>query len=821
MTDTADGVKLSEITPTLVRKGFLANGLTAEGKNATFDISKLNDLKDVAVPSGSPGTLDGACSFFASAVGTYTNFGGLVIETEGLYLFMWNGTAWSMSLLISTVSEKSGTITPVDDDDDEEETGTSTTIKVATPSTTNPDITATYFVSDAGDYSAFGLTMTKAGLAVFKHDGTDWNKETIIAEFPTSTYTGDGDLVVSSEVVEGDSNAVSGGAVATALNAKISAVSNNLIVNSFIKEIYCDFSGQSVYSKSDITKCTIERAKSNDWCILLWAGSNVVTGGHWSAESFDVMAVTRNSIPMKVVVDWKDVNSEVSLSYNATFSNLDNLDFSPTIRQLLKNPSFENLTAVENTISSVSSSITVNAIVKEIYCDFSGQTTYSKDDISIFRIGRAVGGNDWFVFLLDASNTIIAGGHVYGKEVFDIIEVTRASTGVSMSILIDWGNVPSTGIALNYSAEFSRLDNLDFSAAISGAKIAKDTVQIEMDELALSTSPQISDGLSLTSASAAQIAFDETAALVGVASQAAWLDYGESYQQIRLDLFQLNQPLNVRHVIVAKDGENIADGVVFAQSGEVNVLAIGGRVFRTMFQHGGHWFYRDYNFDTDTLDDAVAMQFKQHDGSLVNLNLTEKKAYVSNFGYDDSASTATILTSSYYRDGDTGRVYGCWTGYNAYPILFYSDDNLATITPFAVYPEKAQYEASIVYNGARLHIITRATNSVAYSDDDGSNWTISALEGSDNNRPRLYLVDDKVVWAHGVSGRSRYTAKIGDNFDASKTLFDISLTEYGLVYPSFLFYNSKMYMAYSDGSLGFDPDWNKDCVRFAELGDIL
>ena len=483
-----------------------------------------------------------------------------------------------------------------------------------------------------------------------------------------------------------------------------------------------------------------------------------------------------------------------------------------------------NITAIGKAFG-VSDNDDANMIIREIYADFSRQETYSAADIDEFYINRNNNG-DWY-FFIRSKGAIVCGGHTYEKEPVGIIKHTR--NNIDIYAIINWTAVPSEAKDYNYNLKFTTLNNIDYSPSIK-AQLSLADVDDTIDTIVgdkfaereiqnkFVNAVQISDGLSLTSASAPQIGFDESASLVGIASQAAWLQYGESYQQIRLDIFQISQPTNVRHVVVAKQGESLGGEETFSQSTEVNVLSLGNRVWRTMFQHKGGWWYRDYHFDTDTLDDAVEMKFKDGESEPVSVTINTRKSYMSSKGYDESDVNTNIMTSSYYRDNGTKRVYGCWTGYNAHAILFYSDDNLATIVPFAIYPNTVQYEASIAYTGNRLHIITRGKNSIGYSDDNGQNWEITPITG-DNNRPRLYNYNGKIIWLYGVSGRSRIIARYGDDFNTAETLFDLT-SYWGCVYPSLLVWGGDMYMAYSDRSLHLDDDWAKDAIKYMYVGKI-
>ena len=77
----SDAIKTNgnqEITGALLQST-LTNIVNAVGENATF--------AGIATPTTNPGTPDGPVFYFASIAGTYSNFGGIVINFLKILLF--------------------------------------------------------------------------------------------------------------------------------------------------------------------------------------------------------------------------------------------------------------------------------------------------------------------------------------------------------------------------------------------------------------------------------------------------------------------------------------------------------------------------------------------------------------------------------------------------------------------------------------------------------------------------------------------------------------------------------------------------------------
>lgn len=66
------------------------------GENATY--------AGIATPSTNPGAPDGNVFYFATEAGTYSNFGGKILET-GLNMLLWGGVSWNVTNVMSIVQD--------------------------------------------------------------------------------------------------------------------------------------------------------------------------------------------------------------------------------------------------------------------------------------------------------------------------------------------------------------------------------------------------------------------------------------------------------------------------------------------------------------------------------------------------------------------------------------------------------------------------------------------------------------------------------------------------------------------------------------------
>lgn len=346
----------------------------------------------------------------------------------------------------------------------------------------------------------------------------------------------------------------------------------------------------------------------------------------------------------------------------------------------------------------------------------------------------------------------------------------------------------------------------------------------EIQDFAFRNAVQITDGLTNTCAFETQIAYDKSSAIMGCVSKGGWLIYGEQGSKVLLDLFPLTQPQNVRHRVAIKSGDTILPGITFSYAEGVNVFMVGARVWRVMFGISGGWYYRDYSFDSDTFGDCHEIKCEYNSEEL-SVTSASRISIASDFGSDDSGSSLSYLVSNIQRTSN-GRIYMCWTGVHAHPIICYSDDDMETIIPFAKFPEWGNYEASIALIDNKLSVISRGNNYIGYSSDNGETWTYSAYSG-DNNRPRLYVYGEYGYWVHGGSGnRTVVNIYKGTRYDTAELIKTVQ-NSWGLVYPSLFINNNEMYLLYSDSQTTIETDNGaeemngKDAVKIAQIGTVV
>lgn len=480
-------------------------------------------------------------------------------------------------------------------------------------------------------------------------------------------------------------------------------------------------------------------------------------------------------------------------------------------------------------------------------------------DARIARLSNEVGASYGSAKL--TAGTALASGalripcSMTAGQKFYLLFSTTATLGARPAVSTSAGFI--TGIYANTLTEFTANGNITYveltlqaeyvtsSGEINLTLYAPDSVvadrvltrknTAELLDNIFFNAPQINDGLKSTCASAAQVAYDKETAHIGVVTHGGWLVYGEGYARVDLDIFQLSNPTNVKHITIAENGESVGPVGTATTLSEVNVVYAGNRTWRVFFIVANKWCYRDYHFDTDTLDDAVVVQWNF--GGLQDVIYSGSafvEEYLEDAGYTGFASYMTILTSSLYRNS-SGRIFGAASGEGGmYPILYYSDDNMATLVPFAVYPAACYYEASCCYLGSRLYCVGRGqssdSNTWGYSDDDGANWTITS-RGGDSNRPRIYNYNDThIIVFQGTANRKSFDILKGTNIGNLASIFSAT-APWGFCYASLLMVNGYLYAAYSDGQTNlvenFDPDNPKgnnapykDACKFAKICKI-
>ena len=82
-----------------ILNGVLRGMVSALGKGYT--------IIGVATPSTDPGTMTGPCAYYASQAGTYTNFGGLVVNDGDVAMLIYDEQTWHKDVMFSLAAEAS------------------------------------------------------------------------------------------------------------------------------------------------------------------------------------------------------------------------------------------------------------------------------------------------------------------------------------------------------------------------------------------------------------------------------------------------------------------------------------------------------------------------------------------------------------------------------------------------------------------------------------------------------------------------------------------------------------------------------------------
>jgi len=361
-------------------------------------------------------------------------------------------------------------------------------------------------------------------------------------------------------------------------------------------------------------------------------------------------------------------------------------------------------------------------------------------------------------------------------------------------------------------------------------------------------SVQINDGFCETSADGACLAFDKKYGIMFCAYMPGkQCCYGESRGKIKLSYFPATQPANIRYITVAEGRDEYCN----------NILSLGDGKVRIFYETNSYAdcdhdvCYRDFDFMTETLSEEKVMMLKGEGGKLQKLHLSAAFSYLEARGYHNhkylDSEQISIGGGGSFCTEDDGFVYGAVTSYLQEPVLFRSDDNLATVEFFAICPYAAQYEFDYKFLNGKIYAIFRTDkkeNGIAFtmSNDMGSSWTEPvAIEESINCRPRLMHYDGGLLMAYNYSNRETENKRIhstnrtaiklrlvdNDNPNRCTVAADLVNTE-GIVNISLAEILGNVYLAYSTSEapleyINYDgPDdpvvHGKDAMRYVKLG---
>ena len=353
---------------------------------------------------------------------------------------------------------------------------------------------------------------------------------------------------------------------------------------------------------------------------------------------------------------------------------------------------------------------------------------------------------------------------------------------------------------------------------------------------------QISDGLKNTCADGASLAFDSKYGIMFCAYMPGFLgDYGESRGKIALSYFPAAQPTNIRYVEVSSGNEEYVPNILSLGDGKV-------RVFYEKYSRapGDHPIcYKDFDFVTEHLGEERQVMLRQADGTLTPLGLSHVFAYLENQGYHNHVflQTEQIIFGgcTLFREPD-GTVYGALSGELSETVLYRSQDNLATIEFFAVFPHQVQYEFDYLLHEGKIWAIYRTNQ-----EPEGIYWSVSenmgrtwqqpeALPESIQCRPRIVLHNGKVLMAYNyfnnrtenrpevIMGRTAIRFCVIEKGRPVQTRELHS--KYGIVNISLLDLLGDLYMAFSTSVAALyyqnGSPWvrGKDAVRYICLGNM-
>ena len=370
-------------------------------------------------------------------------------------------------------------------------------------------------------------------------------------------------------------------------------------------------------------------------------------------------------------------------------------------------------------------------------------------------------------------------------------------------------------------------------------------MKLNLHPINLDLSTQINNGLAETSSDGASLAFDTKYGIMFCAYMPGRHGaYGESRGKIALSYFPASQPTNIRYVTIAEGHTEYVPNIISLGDGKVRVsYELNAR------DEGDHPVcYKDFNYLTGEISEEKTVMVKKENGELVGLCQSVEFEYLEAHGYTEHHHNTTeqIIFGGHtpFRD-ENGVVYGAITTEYSEVILYRSEDDMATLEFFAVFPEPVTYEFDFKYLNGRLHAIYRThydkdNNRYAYSDDNGKTWsTPIALADSIGCRPRMIVHNGHILMAYNVynvdtgnrhiipGGRCELRICLGEEEtpNSNTCVADIQ-TKYGIVNVALVDIMGDAYMAYSTSQCaleyhnGNSAVRGKDAIRYIKLGDL-
>lgn len=359
----------------------------------------------------------------------------------------------------------------------------------------------------------------------------------------------------------------------------------------------------------------------------------------------------------------------------------------------------------------------------------------------------------------------------------------------------------------------------------------------------INNSSQINDGFTQTSADGACLAFDSKYGIMFCAYMPGKQgNYGESRSKISLSYFPASQPTNIRFIDISEGNDEYLPNILGLGNGKV-------RVFYEKFSRADRdhpLCYKDFDYLTNSLSQERYVMVKKTDGKIVPYSLSVVFEYLEENGCNNHIyyKTEQIGCCTPFRHGDY--VYGGAVSLLSEVALFRSEDDMATVEFFSVFPRQAQYEFDYRIVDDKLYAIYRTEKEVdsicyTYSSDMGRSWSEPVvIEQSVSCRPRIVCSNGEIILAYNhynedtgnrpqvQQARTSVRFNVVENDMVSDETVLVELhSKYGIVNVCVVDILGDLYMAYSTSELALEYQngnpkvRGKDAIRYIKLGELV
>ena len=353
---------------------------------------------------------------------------------------------------------------------------------------------------------------------------------------------------------------------------------------------------------------------------------------------------------------------------------------------------------------------------------------------------------------------------------------------------------------------------------------------------------QISDGLNQTAACGSAAVYDKANGLMFVSYMTGLRRaYGESTGKICLSVFSPSQPTNIRHRVI-DEGVGQSRGVLCTAH-----YLVGDRRTRVLFtttRGEKATFYRDYDFESDTVSERTRVFFRTNSGDVDLVNETYA-AYLAENGYTVDCTAEPIVNKvSLYG----GEYYTAVTlDGPSYPVLCRIQENV--LVPFAICSEMTTYEYRYIINDSGIYGVFRVppddhnTGHGGYtvSQDFGKSWRTSIFEDGVQSRPDVmeYYGKPLVIYNYKSDKPLENLPPMHNNRNAVKFVYDGKVvkdifSKYGIVEHETVSICGDLYMVFSNcpqalsgenrmawSENGHSVEQGKEAIQWMKLGYIL